>query len=118
MDVYFVVYALEGHPTLPTGQVISRTDDLAAVNRLREFEAVKGFSSVPADTVMWDNATLDFIPIPPPVQIDRVDVDIFGDVAFAPILLLTARQQDDIRILLERVLGRERFRGDTEGTGI
>ncbi len=114
---YWIVYALPTHLSLPEGQVISRTSEDPSP-RLRTHEATKEFAERPADNVMWSNAALDFIPIPAPVIIDRVDVDIFGDVAFAPVLLLTGRQRNDIRALLERVLGRERFRGDTEGTGI
>ena len=115
--MWWVIYATVLHATLPEGQPVSRTStDPTERIGARTDIAAKEFAFRPADNMIWDNATLDFIPIPAKVFVDRVD-DFFAD---SRIIAANLRVRDitAITAVLGEILGSERFRRDTENVNI
>ncbi len=114
---WWMVYATALHATLPEGQPVSRTStDPTGRIGARTDIASKEFALRPVDETVWDNATLDFIPIPAKVFVDRVD-DFFADQRIID-AALRGRDVEPITAVLGDILGGERFRRDTEGVNI
>lgn len=115
---WWMVYATALHTKLPEGQPVSRTSiDPTTSIGVRADVAAKEFANKPADNTVWDNTLLDFVAIPPRVFVDRVD-DFFADIRAGGVLTLPQKDQDEIRIVLEDMFGKERFRRDTESVNI
>ncbi len=114
---WWMVYATDQHATLPEGQPVSRTStDPTGRIGARTDIAAKEFALRPVDETVWDNATLDFVPIPARVFVDRVD-DFFADSRIVD-AALRGRDVGPITTVLQDMFGKERFRRDTESVNI
>lgn len=114
---WWMIYATAEHASLPEGQPVSRTtvDPTGRIGERTDI-AAKEFAFRPAEDTIWDNATLDFIPIPAHIFVDRVD-DFFADPRIVA-AALRARDITAITPVLQDMFGSERFRRDTEGVNI
>ena len=76
--------------------------------------ATKVYPGRPDQGTRWDPATLDFVPVPPPVRVDRLQ-DALTHPALATVWpRLTAAQRIALRRWLVWLLGSRRYREELE----
>ena len=91
-----------------TGRPISSS--LVIPPRVTSGVGIKEFANPPLDSEMWDEETLEFVPRPAKLQVDRIDefMSYFSPESFSQV------QREKIVGLLVEMLGDRRFRNYLE----